>query len=293
MMKIKNFRGVDVVIFFIFHTIHRFRRDDAFALSAEAAYYLIMSFIPFLIFLVNAILFFMAPQISLVMKGISHLPPDIATVMLNNVHRIIEARSSIWLFTGLIISFWAASQGMQILVQASDQTFHKDRNKQNWFRVKFKSMIFMLFLTFSILVSLVLMVFGNAAVYAIHHIFYLPAFFLQLWTLTKYVISVSSLIVTLTIFYHFAPYAFRPKWLRSFLISIFVTLLWLLLTAAYSYYMLHISQMGLTYGSLIGIIALFIWFRLIALSIITGSEILMAWQDFDILRKRNTPLSPS
>lgn len=290
-MKIKKFRGVDVVVFFVFHTLRRFRRDNAFALSAEAAYYLIMSFIPFLIFLVNAILFFMAPQISLVMKGISYLPPDIATVMLNNIHRILEARSSVWLLAGLAIAFWAASQGMQVLVQASDQTFHEDRNKQNWFRVKFKSMIFMLFLTFSILVSLGLMVFGNAVIYAIHHSFYLPVFFLQLWTLTKYVLSVSSLIVTLTIFYHFAPYAFRPKWRRAFLISIFVTVLWLLLTVAYSYYMLNISQMGLTYGPLIGIIALFIWFRLIAMAIIAGSEILMAWQDFDTLRWRNTTTS--
>ncbi|MCH4178380.1 MAG: YihY/virulence factor BrkB family protein, partial [Megasphaera sp.] len=229
---------------------------------------------------------------SVVMKGIAYLPPEVSTVLVDNIHRVVEARSSAWLLVGLLIAFWAAAQGMQVLVQASDQTFHEDRNKQNWFRVKLKSMIFMLFLTFSILASLALMVFGNALIYAVHHIVYLPVFFLQLWTLIKYALSFSSLIVTLTMFYHFAPYAFRPKWKRSFLISIFVTILWFSVTAVYSYYMLNISNMGLTYGSLIGIIALFIWFRLIAMAIIAGSEILMAWQDFDVLRQHRHPIQP-
>lgn len=56
-MEIKKFRSFDVGVFFVLHTLRRFNRDNAFALSAEAAYYLIMSFIPFTIFLVNAILF--------------------------------------------------------------------------------------------------------------------------------------------------------------------------------------------------------------------------------------------
>lgn len=286
MMENKKFRLTDIGIFFILHTIRRFDRDNAFSLSAEAAYYLIMSFIPFLIFLINAILFFMAPQISVVIRGLDYLPPEVEKVLASNIYRIIAARSSIWLIVGLGIALWAAAQGMQVLVQASDQTFHEDRNKQNWVTVKIKSMIFMLFLTFSILVSLGLTVFGNAAVYAIHYYFSLPELFLQLWNWTKYVLPFGSLIVTLTTFYHFAPYAFRPKWLRALLVSVFVTVVWLLVTAVYSYYMMNISNMGLTYGPLIGIIALFIWFRLIAMAIIAGSEILMAWQDFDVLQQK-------
>lgn len=293
-MEKEKFKITDVGIFFMLHTCRRFIRDNGLSLSAEAAYYLIMSFIPFMIFLSHTVLFFMAPQISLVIRGLSYLPPEIGEVLIPNVHRIIEARSSIWLIIGLGVALWAAAQGMQVLVQASDQTFHEDRNKQNWLIVKLKSMIFMLFLTFSILVSLGLTVFGNAALHFIHYYFFFPEVFWRIWNLTKYLLPFCSLIVTLTIYYHFAPYAFRPKWVRALTISIFVTLLWLLVTYLYSYYMLNISDMGLTYGSLIGIIALFIWFRFIALAIIMGSEILMSWQDFDILqqkRKNHTTLS--
>lgn len=289
-MTNKKVRKTDMVIFFLFHTFRRFNRDNGLSLSAEAAYYLIMSFIPFMIFLTHAILFFMAPQISLILKGLSYLPPEINDVLAPNVYRVLAARSSVWLIIGLGVALWAAAAGMQVLVQASDQTFHEDRNKQNWFIVKIKSMIFMLFLTFSILVSLGLTVFGNAVIHAVHHYIGFPDVFWTIWTWTKYLLPFASLIVTLTTYYHFAPYAFRPRWRRSLIVSIFVTLLWLLLTSLYSYYMQNISDMGLTYGSLIGIIALFIWFRLIAMAIIMGSEILMAWQDLDVLRAKKVTI---
>ncbi len=58
-----------------------------------------------------------------------------------------------------------------------------------------------------------------------------------------------------------------------------MTFLWLGLTAAYGYYMTHISSMGLTYGSLIGLIVLFVWFHLTAEVIILGGEGIMAWKE--------------
>ena len=49
------------------------------------------------------------------------------------------------------------------------------------------------------------------------------------------------------------------------------------LTAAYGYYILHVSSMGLTYGSLIGLVVLFIWFHLAAMVIIAGGELIETW----------------
>ena len=43
--------------------------------------------------------------------------------------------------------------------------------------------------------------------------------------------------------------------------------------------MTHISSMGLTYGSLIGLIVLFVWFHLTAEVIILGGEGIMAWKE--------------
>lgn len=291
-MKNSKFKKRHIGMFFVLNTMRRFHRDEVFSSSAEAAYYLIMGFIPFMIFLVNAVLFFMAPQISVIIKVLDYLPQEVAVILSSNIYRIIAARSSTWLAAGLLIALWAVAQGVQVLIRASDQTFHENRDQQNWFIVKIKSMVLVVFLTLSIIVSLGFTVFGNAVIYAVNYYFYLPELFLQIWDWIKYILPFGDLILTLTIFYRFAPDTLRPKWYRAFFVSIFITIVWLLVTSVYSYYILNISNMGFTYGPLMGIIVLFIWFRFIAMAIIMGSEILMTWQDFEVLRRKHHRKEP-
>ncbi len=68
--------------------------------------------------------------------------------------------------------------------------------------------------------------------------------------------------------------------------SFLVTLIWLGLTYGYGYYMLHISSMGITYGSLVGLVVLFIWLHLTAMVIIAGSEFIMTWKELQEREKR-------
>lgn len=279
-----RFHFIHLIKFFLIGTTKRFYRDNGLSISAEATYFMIMGFFPFMIFFANVILFFMASQLPMILHLLTYLPTEIEAVLVDNIHRIFEARSTIWMAVGLLTGLWASAQGVQVMIQSSDQAFHEDRNKQNWFILKFKSMLFMIFLVLSIIISLGLTVFGNALVYGMRHIFDLPSIFFTLWDWAKYGLPFTSLITTLTFFYRFSPCTYRPKWSRTFLISILVTAIWLIATSAYSYYMLHISAIGVTYGSLVGLIALFIWFRLIAIAIIIGNEILMTWNDLDIIR---------
>ena len=58
-------------MFFIKRLIQRFNDDNVTALAAEATYYFILGLIPFLIFLVNSMLFFAAPQIHVILNLLS------------------------------------------------------------------------------------------------------------------------------------------------------------------------------------------------------------------------------
>lgn len=88
-------------VFFVKRLVQRFNDDNVTALAAETTYYFILGLIPFLIFLVNAMLFFAAPQIHIILNLLSYLPDDVAVAMEANILRIIRARSSIWLLSAL------------------------------------------------------------------------------------------------------------------------------------------------------------------------------------------------
>lgn len=264
------------LLYLIKRLVMRYMSDDVGALAAETTYYLILGIIPFLIFLVNSILFFAAPQIHTIIKLLQYLPHDMAVSMEANVYRIVATRSSIWLFIGLVGAVWSASQGVDVIIRSIDKIFFTDRNKQSWIMVKVKSVIFTLLITFGMILALGLMVFGNGVVYALNYFFTLPDVFLDLWTMIKYAIPFVSIVLSLSIFYRFAPEKNHAPWYLILLASFIVTVIWLILTAGYGYYILQISHMGVTYGSLIGLVVLFIWFHLASIVIIMGGEFMMA-----------------
>lgn len=271
----------DTVKFFVLGLYNRFMNDDVGALAAETTYYFILAIVPFMIFVVNAVLFFMAPQISVIIQLLQYLPHDLGAALESNVYRIIEGRSSIWLFAGLAVSIWSAAQGVDVVIRATDKAISNDRNQQSWFAVKAKSIFFTLLITFAMLLSLGVTVFGNAVVYALDYYFTLPDVFLHTWDMLKYTIPFGNLVLTLAVFYRYATHRYRTKWVRAAAASVIVTAIWLVLTMGYSYYMLNVAHMGLTYGSLVGLVVLFIWFHLAAMVIIMGSEFIATWKDFD------------
>lgn len=264
------------LLYLIKRLVMRYIGDDVGALAAETTYYLILGVIPFLIFMVNSILFFAAPQIHTIIGLLQYLPQDMAVSMEHNIYRILSQRSSIWLIGGLIAAVWSASQGVDVIIRSIDKVFFTDRNKQSWLIVKTKSIVFTLMISFVMILSLGLMVFGNGVVYALDYFFTLPTVFLKIWMITKYGIPFTCLVISLSVFYRFAPEENHSSWKLILLASFIVTLIWLMLTAGYGYYILQISHMGITYGSLIGLVVLFIWFHLASIVIIMGGEFIMA-----------------
>lgn len=263
--------------YFVKRLVHRFLDDDVSALAAESTYYFILGLVPFMIFLANAMLFFAAPQVEFIAHLLQYLPQEVASTIEGHMYRIIQARSSLWMLVGLGAALWTASNGVDTLIRAMDRAFFCDRNRQSYVVVKAKSMVFTMLISFAMIISLGLMVFGNAVVHGLTMYFQIPALFLELWMMAKYGIPFAAIALSLSAFYQWAPAGRRHDWMSVISASFLMTFLWLGLTSAYGYYMLHISSMGLTYGSLIGLIVLFVWFHLTAEVIILGGEGIMTW----------------
>lgn len=275
-------------MYFIKSFIKRYIDDDIGALASEASYYFILGLVPFLIFLVNCILFFAAPQLDTIMHFLQYLPEQFAASMEANVARIVEGRSSLWLFIGLAGAVWTASQGASVLVRGMDQIFFEDRNIQSWFKVSAKACVFTVLLVFAMIFSLLLIVFANAVMFFIQeYIFQFPDIFWLIWKPARYGIPFVVMSLSLAAFYRYAPSRYITKWTRIVTASFAVTVILLLVTAGYGYYILNVSRMGMTYGSLIGLIFLFLWLHLAVQVILAGGAMIMAWDDTrSLLRKQ-------
>ena len=202
-------------VYFIKCLIKRYIDDDVGSFASEASYCFILGLIPFMIFLVNCILFFAAPQLDTILDLLQYLPAQFAASMEENIARIIAGRSTIWLFAGLGGAVWTASQGTAVLVRGMDKIFFQDRNIQSWFKVSLKACFFTVFLVFAMILSLTLIVFANAVVFLVQdYIMELPPVFWQVWRPSRYAIPFVVMSLSLSAFYRYAPNRYITKWTR-------------------------------------------------------------------------------
>ena len=68
-------------VYFIKCLIKRYIDDDVGSFASEASYCFILGLIPFMIFLVNCILFFAAPQLDTILDLLQYLPAQFAASM--------------------------------------------------------------------------------------------------------------------------------------------------------------------------------------------------------------------
>ncbi len=262
-----------------------------FDMASGTTYYFLLGFLPFLVFTVNLMLFVMAAQVDAIYGVAAHyLPERMAGPLMSDITRIMASRSSLWMWVTGLFSLYSFVQGLVILTRATDsldyaQTENIARDNRHNVLVYAKGIIFTFGLMVVIFHSLGLPVFGNSLVYYLNESSHFPAFFLWLWNFLRVFLPFVVLVVWLTFFYIFAPHSYTPPFRQALITALLVTCLWLAVTGIYGWFMTLIPSMGIAYGSLFGLFALFVWFKFIVSFIIYGIEFLMALNEIELRRK--------
>jgi len=262
-----------------------------FDMASGTTYYFLLGFLPFLVFTVNLMLFVMAAQVDAIYGVAAHyLPERMAGPLMSDITRIMASRSSLWMWVTGLFSLYSFVQGLVILTRATDsldyaQTENIARDNRHNVLVYAKGIIFTFGLMVVIFLSLGLPVFGNSLVYYLNESSHFPAFFLWLWNFLRVFLPFVVLVVWLTFFYIFAPHSYTPPFRQALITALLVTCLWLAVTGIYGWFMTLIPSMGIAYGSLFGLFALFVWFKFIVSFIIYGIEFIMALNEIELRRK--------
>jgi membrane protein len=176
-----------------------------------------------------------------------------------------------------VLSLWAASSVVKSLVDGFNAAYHVPRNRSVsghiWVGI---------LLVFLALIPMVgassLILFGGAAERGIMKLWKvdpllnpLTASLEFLFRAVRYGIAFGAAWTLTAILYYFGPFRkqrWRDMWAGAFL----ATILWLLATLGFSWYVRHITNYNLLYGSIGTGIALLIWMYLLAIIVLIGCE---------------------
>lgn len=96
-----------------------------------------------------------------------------------------------------------------------------------------------------------------------------------LWTIgyriARYVIAFAAAVAVMSILFYFGPQR-RQHWGRVWRGAVLATILWLLTTAGFGWYVRYLADYNVLYGSIASSIALIVWLYLMALIVLLGCE---------------------
>ncbi|MBC5630358.1 YihY/virulence factor BrkB family protein [Clostridium sp. NSJ-6] len=275
--RIKKRSFFDFMIYFII----KVKNDDIFALGAQLAYYLILSFFPFLIFLMTIIGFSKLDSMQII-EGLSAiLPSSVFELTSTIIVEVVENQYTGLLGVSIVLSMWAASSAFRAVTKGINKAYNLKENR-SFIKRAIIALICTFALAFTIVVALVLLVFGNLIGDLL--ISYIPynALIGKLWNLIRYIMVLTIMICIFAGIYRYTP-AKRISWREAFPGAIVSTIGWLIVSLGFSFYINNFSNYSRLYGSLGAVFVLMTWLYISSIILILGGEI----NSVLVIRKNN------
>ncbi|MBU5488337.1 YihY/virulence factor BrkB family protein [Clostridium sp. MSJ-8] len=255
----------------IIKLIVKVRKDDIFALASQLAYYMILSFIPLIIFLISLIAWINVESINFLSILQGFLPSGIYSVAETIMKEIINARSMSLVGGSIFVAIWMASSGFRALIKGINKAYNL-KDTRSYIRRTIIAYIGTIIFALSIIAALAVIVFGR--VIGEHLLALLPnaEIFQYIWIMFRYVIMLVFLVIIFTALYKFTPCK-RFK-LKEVLPGAIVSALgWLISSFGFSYYVNNFNNYTKFYGSLAAIFIMMLWMFITSMVIIFGVEV--------------------
>lgn len=245
-------------------------------LSAQSAYFLILALFPFIVVVFNLLTMFAAEHIDKILSFLSVLPEETVKAIEPIIFSIINSNSAGIISVSLIVAFWSSSKGVNSIIRAMNIAFGVEHDK-SFIRVQLKSLLFtflLLLLIFAVLASLV---FGDVIIKSVESLFRftLDSPVRLLINAVRFAIPIIGMILGFTFLFKRGPDFEKEERIstKSAVVGgVMATIGWMFISLVYSFYVSNISNMSVTYGPLVGIMALFIWLNLSSLTLLFTSE---------------------
>ena len=261
------------ILFTVQETAKKINEDKITAYAAQTCYYLLLSFMPFIIALINIIHYFPVTSSDL-LDLLENIIPQEFHPMLINIFTDIENSSSVALLSLTAIGIlWSAGKGFMTIKRCLNKINNCEYNR-SWFIQRIFSSLYALILLLSIAASLLIIVFGE------HLIAFLQNRLASLggkFTIINAIFSNRLFLVPalLTLFFS-VMYTFIPNKKKHIIEEIpgafIASIGWFLFSELYSLYITHIVKYSYTYGSLTTFMLLLIWMYICIIILFFGAE---------------------
>lgn len=204
------------------------------------------------------------------------LPPGTEEAVLQQF-RYRGQRPAGLIVVAALLSLWAASSVIKSLMDGFNAAYHVPRNRSMSAHIWVGIMLVFL-IVIPMLGASSLILFGGTVEHAVMKLWKVDPVLNPLTTplavlfrAVRYVIAFGAFWTLMAILYYFGPYR-KQRWTNVWGGAFLATVLWLVATLVFSWYVRHITNYNVLYGSIGTGIALLIWMYLLAIIALCGCE---------------------
>ena len=244
--------------------MNRMAQDHVSAFAAQAAFFILMSFVPFLMLLLPLVTYVSITK-DMVVEILLQIMPDAGDFrsFLFSIIQEVYDKSTAIVPISAVFTLWSAGKGLQGLTNGVNAIYHV-KETRNYVVTRIRSALYTLIFILAVISSLILLVFGNSIQ--------------TLAKVTAYIIGMRtavSLVVLALIF--LMIYKFLPNRKTSFRSQIpgavVSAVAWSLFSLGFSVYLDYYDGFSNMYGSLTTIILVLLWLYFCMYIVLIGAEI--------------------
>jgi membrane protein len=252
-------------------TAREFMADNCLGLAAQLAYYCLLALVPAIVFLVALISFFPGQWLEqMTVSVMSVSPPEMANIVATQIRSVAAAGGGGLLTFGFAMALWSSSAAIVSICDALNRAYDIEEGRP-WWKVRLTAILLTLGIAALVLVSVTLVIAGPWIAEWLARTTGLGGVFEWSWKILQWPLVFALVSTGLGLLYYFGPDA-EQDWVWISPGAVMGTLLWLIASLAFRFYVTQVTDYNATYGALGGIIVLMLWFYISGMAILAGAE---------------------
>jgi membrane protein len=241
--------------------------------AGGVAYYAILALFPMLVAAISLYGLFTTPAAleSQVESMSTMLPEEARAIITGQLRSLVSSPSTgltLGAIFGLLVALFSATKGTDALISSVGLAYEEEESRGY---IKLKSLSFAL--TLGLLVGALLAFALVAIVPAVMNVLGLGSMGRTIAELIRWPLLVLLFMAGLGIIYRYAPDRRPPQWRWVSPGSVIATVLWVIASFGFSFYVARFGNYEATYGSIAAVIVLLLWLFISAYVILLGAEI--------------------
>jgi membrane protein len=252
-------------------TAGEINKDDVLGLAAQLAYYFLLALVPAIACVLAFTSFLPPDSLQNLLASLSgFVPPDVVQILRDQLLSLSQGEHSGIFTFGLLVALWSSSAAMVSIISALNTAYDIEEARP-WWKVRLTAILLTLGVAIFVVMAFALVMIGPSFIDRIASMVGLGPAFTFTWNLLRWPVALAMVALCIGLVYYFAPDAEQDwEWITPG--AVLATVLWLIASLGFKFYVANFADYNESYGSLGGVIILMLWFYISALAVLMGAE---------------------